>query len=389
MAGGPVETIVASPSARPAAPDSAAPSGRLTDLWTGAIAPVLIVRASLMGLGLAVAAAFAPHAASGFLGIWRQWDAPHYLEIAAGWYGPSRDWALSAFFPLLPALIRAGSAVLDPMTAGMLIALLSTLFAAVGLYRLVLLDGGDEARARASVLAMLVFPTAFAFVPPYTEPLFLALVIWSFLRARRRDWLGAGVLGALAAAARLQGILLVPALAVAYLEEYRRPGRGIALTALPAVGTVSYLLVNQIAYGNPLYFLQVQRVVFFHQFAFPWQVMGSLLDGLLGSPLGLQSALVYGAPLVAFALLAAVTVWAFISPHSRPSYAIYSLATLVSLSTMTWPISVPRYILGVFPLYPALAGLSRWPAIGAAAAIGSALLLGLFTTFFVLGRWAF
>ena len=156
------------------------------ELWSAAILPVLGVRIALIGLATALVSGLGtvPQGPLGWLDIWRQWDAVHYLQLAAHWYSPGQDWALSAFFPLLPALIRAASILVDPYLGGMLISLVATIAAAAGLYLLGLGDGLGSKRARAAVIAMLVFPTAFAFVPPYTEPLFLALVVWSFLRAR-------------------------------------------------------------------------------------------------------------------------------------------------------------------------------------------------------------
>jgi hypothetical protein len=361
------------------------------ELWSAAILPVLGVRIALIGLATALVSwlGIIPDGPLGWLDIWRQWDAEHYLQLAAHWYSRGQDWALSAFFPLLPALIRAASFFMEPYLGGMLISLVATVAAAVGLYLLGLADGLGPKRARAAVIAMLVFPTAFAFVPPYTEPLFLALVVWSFVRARQDDWVGAGLLGMLAAMARLQGILLFPALFVAYLEQHRRPGRGLLASTLVPLGTATYLLINLAAYGDPLFFTGPQREVFYHQVAPPWQVIGALVGGLQTSTPDLQTVLVYGAPLVAFGLLAAVTVWALASGHSRASYALYSLLTLASLAAMTWPISVPRYVLGVFPVYLALSGLVRWPSLAVLALISSSLLLGLFTGLFALGRWAF
>jgi len=61
---------------------------------------------------------------------------------------------------------------------------------------------------------------------------------------------------------------------------------------------------------------------------------------------------------------------------------------LLSFASLSWPISVPRYILGVFPLFLMLGGLAR-SRFGTPIAVASVLVLGLFTTQFALGRWAF
>ena len=205
------------------------------------------------------------------LDLWNAWDAPHYFEIAAvGYVDPAR----AVLFPLLPALLRVGSLLLPPLVAGLLISIAASVAAAIALYRLGRLDGADRRVARGIVLAMSVFPTSFALVPPYTEPLFLAFAAWSVLRARRADWVGAGVLGLLAALTRLPGILLLPALVLELRGQPRTP-RMLAL-ALILVGPLVYVAINWLAYGDPLAFIGVQRAVFHVETVLPWQALASL-----------------------------------------------------------------------------------------------------------------
>jgi len=72
---------------------------------------------------------------------------------------------------------------------------------------------------------------------------------------------------------------------------------------------------------------------------------------------------------------------------SRPGDAAYTALHLVSFSTLTWPISVPRYILTVLPIALAAARLPAWLA-GSLLAL-STLLLGVSATLFVIGHGAF
>jgi hypothetical protein len=350
----------------------------------------LVVRGGLMAFA-AVAVAVLGDGSLGsrdFLSIWNSWDAPHYLGIAEYGYGPQRDPAEIAFFPLVPLLIRAGSTFLPPLVAGMLISLIATLAAGIGLHRLVLLDA-DRRAAVGAVVALNVFPTSFALVPPYSEPVFLALAVWSVLLARRGAWPGAGGLGGLAAAARLQGLLLVPTLAVELLADRHRPGRSFLWLALVPVGFVAYLGVNTVAFGDPFAFVTIQREHFYHSPAPPWEAIGSMVEGLLAGPTGSDWITVYFAPLVALALLAGLSLWTLVSRYSRPSYATYTILTFAGLALLTWPISVPRYLLGVFPLFIALGRLAHRPVAGGIALAASIVLLGFFTVLFVQGAWAF
>jgi hypothetical protein len=56
---------------------------------------------------------------------------------------------------------------------------------------------------------------------------------------------------------------------------------------------------------------------------------------------------------------------------------------------LNWPVSVPRYLLGVFPMFVAGGSTARRFGLGGALATLSVLLLGAFTTLFVIGHWAF
>ena len=322
-----------------------------------------------------------------WLQVWDRWDAPHFFEIAAHWYLPPADPARIVLFPLFPLTIAAGSLFVEPIVAGMAVSLLAGLAAAAGLYRLVRIDDSRPA-ARAAVLAMAIFPTAFAFVAPYSESLFVALAVWAFVRARADDWRSAGVLGALAAFTRLQGVLLLPALAVEYWLMRRRLNVDFAWVLFVAVGLLAYLGINMATFGDPLYFVQVQRDTFAVVNVPPWVALGTLWGSLLGTPPSESWATVYLAPLAALAVLAATCAWTVVGRRSRPSYAVYAVVSLVAFASLSWPISVPRYILGVFPMYLAIGVGLRRP-IGPAIAAASVLLLGMCVTLFAVGHWAF
>jgi hypothetical protein len=356
--------------------------------FVDAVLPTLGIRLALLLFApLAVVLLGDAGARAGLpLNIWNAWDAPHYLEVARLGYDPAGDPARAVLFPLFPALLRAGSLFLPGFIGGLLISVAATVVAAVGIYRLARLDGGSRPVARTAVLALNLFPTSFALVPPYTEPVFLALVIWAFLRARRADWLGAGILGMLAGLTRLPGVFVLPAL----LLELRGRPRSPRMLALLLIGLapIVYLGINWWAYGDPLFFLGVQQRVFSVHTVVPWAAIDSLMTSV--ATLGGDSfwATVYVAPLLALLLLSVVLIWTWVSPRGRASYFAYTGLSLLSFASLSWPISVPRYILGVFPLFLMLGGLAR-SRFGTPLAVASILVLGLFTIEFALGRWAF
>lgn len=359
-------------------------------VWIDAVLPTILLRGVILVFGVLTVVIFRPEALPGgsLLDIWNRWDTPHYLEIARSGYGPPGDPALIAFFPLLPALIAVGSLFVAPMVAGMLVAFVATLASAGGLYRLMRLDQGRRS-ARLGVLAVSIFPTAFALVAPYSEGLFLALAIWSFVFARTGRWPAAGVCALLAGLARLQGVFLLPALLVEYWMSRRRIDRETAWLLLGLGGPLIYLGLNIAAYGDPLYFLTVQRTLFQHVTAAPWVVLTDALNGALAVQPTESWATVYLAPFVAFVILGLTFAWTLVGKESRASYAVYTGLTMLSFATLTWPISMPRYLIGIFPIYIVTASLARRPWLGPPLLVASALLFGVFLTLFVIGHWAF
>ena len=324
--------------------------------------------------------------------MWNHWDGPHFLEIAARGYDPTGDPARAVLFPLYPALIYVGSFVLEPLAVAMAITLVSTLVAALGLYRLVRPDG--RALARGSVLALSLFPVAYFLIAPYSEAPFLAFTVWAFVAARDDRWAVAGTLGMLAALTRLQGAFLLPALAVEYAVRRRRAGLpivGVPATwiGLVALGPLVFLAMNAYAYGDPFFFLSMQTKIFHVETIAPWDALPVLWGNVTSHPGGESWTTVYLAPFVSFVILGIVAVWTLVSRRSTAGYATYTWLTLASLATLSWPISVPRYLIDVFPIYIAGAQVGRRRDVGVALGATSAMLLGAFTILYVEGHWAF
>jgi hypothetical protein len=374
-----------------------------TPLWRRAevidvLAPVVVMRVALLMVGALAGGLLgsppdaAPKDLPEWLRVWDRWDGPHYLQIAARGYDPTGDPALAAFLPLYPALIRLGSFVAPPLVAAMLISFVATVAASLALYALVLRDGGDRAMARRAVIAINVFPTSFALVAPYAEALFLALSIGALLAARVDRWAQAGFLGLLAGLARLQGWLLGPVLLVEHVHRqgFARHGLGRRMFWALAVGLapVLFLGINALAYGDPLFFLGQQAWHFGHSLAPPWVVVGDLVAGVARHDDPLWPGL-YLAPIVAYLVLAAVAVWSLRATSSRPAYATYVLLALVVLASVTWPISAPRYVGAVFPVFIALADIGRHRRLWLAWVTVSALMLVGITAIFVAGGWVF
>jgi hypothetical protein len=358
--------------------------------WTDAVLPTILLRIVLLAFGVLALVIFRGDALTGSaLDIWNRWDGPHFIEIARYGYGPPADPARIVLFPLFPYLIRVGSFFVSPVAAGMVVTFVSTLAAAAGLYRLARFDHGRPT-ARWSVLALSVFPTAYALVAPYSEAPFLAFAIWAFVFAREDNWRAAGFLTFLAGATRIPGWFLIPALVVEYWLPRRRVDREAAWLLVALGGPLLYLGVNFVTFGDPLYFLDVQRRVFGVTTVPPWVAIPNMVAYALAFQPTENWATVYLAPLAAIVVLALVTLWTAIGKGRRPSYFVYTALTLMTLATLSWPISVPRYVMGVFPMFLAAGRLGARPWLGPPLFVASTLLLGTFLTLFVTGQhWAF
>ncbi len=147
---------------------------------------------------------------------WTQFDGIEYIKIAEFGYEPrSLVW-----FPLYPSLIRVGALTgADPAHVGMA---LTALFGAIGAVllgrwlRLMQLSPGAQAFA---IGVALTYPYGwYLYGAVHSDSLFLALVLGAFLAVEDRRWAVAGIVGALATAARPTGIVLIVPLLVRALE---------------------------------------------------------------------------------------------------------------------------------------------------------------------------
>ncbi|MET0623136.1 MAG: mannosyltransferase family protein [Pyrinomonadaceae bacterium] len=327
-----------------------------------------------------------------WLAIWNRWDAPHYLDIARMGYvseGVEARWIV--FYPLYPWLVRASAFVLrDELLAAFFVSGAASVAAGVLLYRLARVDEPEEV-ARASVFYMLVFPTAYFLHVGYTESLFIALALGAFLAARSRCWWAAGLLGALAALARVNGLLLIPALAFEAWEEYRASGRRVRAAWLWALGPLAgfggYLFINWWVLGDPRAFLGMQGQHWFKSLTWPWVGIREAWNSVWGrAP---SEARMVGWQELLFLLLGlGLTAWAWL--RLRASYAVWMTCNWLLWTSTKFVLSVPRYTLVLFPAFILFARLrASRPAWGAAVAVWSLLFLALFAARFAQGYWAF
>jgi Mannosyltransferase (PIG-V) len=387
--------------------------------WTFVLAVFVLSRLLFLGVGVwatvtlpyAETASYSIRQTSernttpGFLDYWAHWDGGWYANIAIEGYR-LHDPARTAFFPLYPMLVRTGTVIGGGLALwGVLISIVATLFALYFLYWTA--EGLLNARAaRAATLAFAFFPMAFFLNTMYTEALFVAFTVGSFWAAYvRQDLFVAGILGALAAATRNLGVLLLIPLGYEWLRNRQEFGwRGVLGVGLVPVGLLGYMAFLWYRFGDPLLSFRQQNARWNRELANPLDTLymagASAREGMryVFEPLTLfldQSpipslAASNAVNLAFFILLVFLMCICFIKlPLGLSVYAF--LATMLPILTPDpWlPLmSLPRFMLSAFPLFVALGCLLSRSRLALCLWLIASSGLGVaFAAMFVTWRW--
>ncbi|MEA2633343.1 MAG: hypothetical protein QOH92_110 [Chloroflexota bacterium] len=356
--------------------------------WLGLLLLALLVKAVLVTATLVEFGA-GPDPLTALGRAWDQWDAQHYLYLATHGYSATGDARnLIAFFPLYPALISAiATTGLPARTAALLISNIAGVVAAILLYEVARQDLRENAAFRAAAF-FIVFPTAYFLLVGYTEALFCALAFGAVLAARRQRWLLAGMLGGLAAAARLTGLALLPFL-VLELVDARQSLRAIwqAMLApmLIVLGFMTYLLTNLLVLGDAFAFVSVQRQHWSHSLSAPWVGFADAIRGISWR-VPWEKLTVGGGEAVGGAAAYATTILSWL--RLRPSDAAYATVLTVMVTFLPFWLSIPRYLLAMYPLFLLVGRIGqRWVYL--AIVVASFIGLLVFGLAFGRGYWAF
>ena len=347
---------------------------------------VLGIKALLLTFGVQAVASLTPRHRS-WLEIWNNWDATHYLRLAENGYAPAGDARVSlVFFPLYPWLVRLTAFVArDYVLSALIVSGLASIATAILLRRLARCDE-TEAVSRNAVWFLLIFPTSYFLHIGYTESLFLALTLGCFLAARKAHWALAGVLGAGACLTRVNGLVLLPALAaevgLQYWQTRRINFRWLWLGLVP-FGFLGYLWLNHEVTGDFFAFTRIMQEHWYKKFASPWFGIHDVYLRAVGMNIneGLNE-------FIGIILVTICAIWSWFV--LRPSYSVWITLNWLLISSTSYVLSVPRYALTLFPIFllfsKACTGRRFWFAMVTA---WSLLYFALYAARFAQGLWAF
>jgi len=339
------------------------------------------------------------YSAAPWIWSWSNFDGEHYLSIAQKGYESLNYF----FFPFYPLLIRTLGNISSTLSAlnigGQIISIASFLTALFGFWKLVRMDY-KKSVANTAVFLLLIFPTSFYFAGVYTESLFLVLAIWSFIFARKKKFLLAGILGLFASSTRIVGLALFPAIVIEYFgitNIRKRPkikwSKDILYLLLTPLGTIAYMVFLSKTTGDPLKFFHGLNEVFGEQrssgivllpqvfYRYVIKILPSLNYSHFISTFPILLEFV-----IASAFLALVTVafW-----KQRFSYFMYSVVAYLMPTFSGSFSSMSRYVLIIFPSFilaaKYLTKMTKLGKIGVYALLFTSLIAA--TALFLRGYW--
>jgi hypothetical protein len=155
--------------------------------------------------------------------------------------------------------------------------------------------------------------------------------------------------------------------------------------ALILGGFLIYVATNWLVLGDPLAFVAVQRLHWSHRLAAPWTGLTEAIHSLFWRVP--WERLTVGAGEILGGITAyAVTAMSWVK--LRPGDAAYAAVVTVMVTFLPFWLSIPRYLLSLYPLF-LLAGRVRQQWVQGIALALSFVGLLTFTLAFSRGYWAF
>ncbi|WP_328430988.1 hypothetical protein [Streptomyces sp. NBC_00453] len=301
------------------------------------------------------------------------WDGWWYQQIAAHGYDPALvripgatglitlEGNSAAFFPLYPATMRLVSDCtgLGLYGAGLLVSVLASFAAALGIYAVTARFGGRRAGLAAAGL-WAVWPGSGTQWSGYSEALYVALAVWACHAVMSDRWLTAGALTFAAGFNRPTAVALIAALTVAALRTLHRRQDDVArpMTAIliAPLGLLGYLLWVGNQMGDLGGYFKLQKGAWAHTFDFGKQTLDVFTSVAVGRSDYLFPCTVEDIIGVLVVLLGLLLIPLLIRLRPPAVLTVYTILTFVLvLGSQQIFGNVSRYLLPAFPLLIPLA----------------------------------
>lgn len=287
------------------------------------------------------------YSSDNFFENFTNWDSRYYISIAqSGYLKPDHY----AFFPGYPLAIKIITFITGNFyLSAVLISAISTFLASLFLYKLILLDFGEEI-AKKALFYLLFFPTSFYLLVGYSEGLFLLLSILTIYYFRRNKFFWATFFAILTGLTRFMGLILILAIFIEIIR-HKKLGKNNMTLLLSPLGFLGYCLFLYAQTGQPFYFMEAQtewgRLIGLPWIPF-WETLNNIFQG------GFIQKYYYAIFDLIFAVFG--LGMALRSVRFLPSlYSFYTLASILIPLLSSNLTSISRFLLPVFPVFILLA----------------------------------
>lgn len=304
----------------------------------------------------------------------KNWDSGHYIGIAENGYTKKYQFA---FFPLYPMLIKIISILTGNYLSSALIISITSSVVGLWLFHSILKEEFNK-NLKKIIISLLIFPTSFYLLLPYTEGLFFLLTMLFFYFLRKNIYLSS-LFCALAIATKITGFAL---LVVLIYSLFKDKEKNKLLSLLIAIIPFSVFCIFQLLETkNLFYFLEAQA---------HWQRSLSLpFLGFLNLIIKISSTNIEKIDIndiinLGFAVFGTGLVLRSFR-FLRLKYSIFAAAA-IALPLFTGSLtSFPRFLVIIFPIF-ILIGKTK-NLIWVIYLICSIFLLIYFSSEFIKGNW--
>ena len=302
------------------------------------------------------------------------------------------------FPPFYSMIVRLLSPFyLSSIRAGFFVSNINAIISGVVLYLLVLHDYDRRSAVRA-LWYYVILPPSFLLTCTIPASTFLLLSLLSIYAARRKRFVIASLLGAMAALTDRVGIVLVIPLLLEFFNAMTREYRALkevtwrfylkkglvgASFILVPLGFMVYLGINRMVGGSFFSYVQYMEELYGSRFALFYRVCGVQTEKLIDAYRAYEPGLAYGRylPNLVFAV-GSLALFLIKGKELRVSYLAYFLGCYAAIFSQTGVLDAPRQLFCCFAIFIAMMRATKNRAMDWLLSLlciaGSVVYLGMF-----------